>query len=283
MFIYYHTTPEFYACAKLFNEDDYGIISIEKIQLVLESSDDSKIYGKDEKEEHIMIRVLIYCVISVGIYYSTFIGAQQEMKHVKAVLFLEEKNTSIYDEFHFRPAFDIAVNKVNKLAREGLLPFNMSYTFYSTGTGCGQRGIKASALAATVLNNREADVIFGPLCNDETIGVADLAANWRIPMFAAFGNDVALLNKNRFKTYIRMSHTRDVVANFVSHLFRKFNWKACSIVWNRQSSSYHRELINSIEANLRTYFHDVATFEVKDFKSTKETMIAATREARSKC
>ena len=73
--------------------------------------------------------------------------------------------------------------------------------------------MKVSAITAQVLLNNEADVIFGPLCNDETVTVADLAANLRVPMFASFGTDVDLLNKKRFKTYVRMSYTKGPLQN----------------------------------------------------------------------
>ena len=103
--------------------------------------------------------------------------------------------------------------------------------------------MKVSAITAQVLLNNEADVIFGPLCNDETVTVADLAANLRVPMFASFGTDVDLLNKKRFKltcgcrTLRGRFKTQPPVArgpavtggcltvDFVREIFRKFEWR----------------------------------------------------------
>ena len=201
---------------------------------------------------------------------------------VKAALFLEKRNTSIYDEIHFRPAFDIALRKVNAIfAYQQTTPFNISYTFYSTGTGCGINGMRVVEKAAKILINGEVDVIFGPMCNDETISVADLAANFDVPMFAAFGTDFELLNKNRFKTYTRMSHTRDVAANFVGQIFLRFGWKACAIVWN-QDKDYYKILVDELRDILEKYFVVVTQLELRDYSTTKEALLDAQRGARSK-
>ena len=201
---------------------------------------------------------------------------------VKAALFLEKRNTSIFDEIHFRPAFDIALRKVNsKFPYQQSEPFNISYEFYSTGTGCGINGMRVVEKAAKLLINGDLDVIFGPMCNDETISVADLASNFNVPMFAAFGNDFELLNKNRFKTYTRMSHTRDVAANFVGQIFLRFGWKACAIVWN-QDTDYYKVLVDELRDTLEKYFVIVTQLELRDYSSTREALLDANKVARSK-
>ncbi len=208
-------------------------------------------------------------------------STNRDILQLRAALLLEEKNTSIYDEIHFRPAFDIALSKVNAIASQMAIPFNISYTFYSTGAGCGSRGMTAAALAANMLINEQVDVIFGPMCNDETVTVADLAANFEVPIFAASGTHPELLNKNRFKTFISMSHTRDVAANFVRQIFLRFNWKICAILWI-QTQSYQRKLVDELEDGLRKYFITVNTVQLTQNMTIRGELIEARRRARSK-
>ena len=171
---------------------------------------------------------------------------------------LENENSSTSDVSHFKPAFDIAVEEVNNRVGHGGFQFHFEVVLRQTGRGCGKDGLHASAIAAQMLQNTSLKInaFFGPLCYKETVAVADLASYWNKPIFSAFDTNPVLLNNDRFKTLVRMSHSRFEVAEFVSKIYEHFHWEhACAILWDIQNTEW-TDLVESIrEELLKTEIH----------------------------
>ena len=205
---------------------------------------------------------------------------------VTVALMLENENSSIFDITHFQPAFDIAIEELHQLYEEHSYAFYVNFTIRETGSHCGEKGLAAPAIAAQMLQNSSLNIhaFFGPLCYTETAAVADLAAYWNIPIFSALDTNPVLLNKERFKTLVRMSHSRGEVAEFVQHIFEHFSWKhSCVLLWDNQNQEY-ADLAESIKETMTRSNISFDRVVLSDYADNiQKALLQCTESARGRC
>eukprot|EP00057_Strongylocentrotus_purpuratus_P014597 XP_011669071.1 PREDICTED: atrial natriuretic peptide receptor 1-like [Strongylocentrotus purpuratus] len=184
------------------------------------------------------------------------------------------------NEIHLRPAIDIAFEKVNNGAARGLyLNFSMSYVFRETGPDCGRPVMEAPAIAAELYRRYSLDGILGSPCSYETVGIADLAAYWNLPVVTGVSTSAVLDDKSRYRTLTRTSFKTGVLAKAVVAFFEEYEWRQFALVWQYPGYSSliaiaMKELMETQE-NVTMY-----EFDLRDYGSIKDALDAAAAVSR---
>lgn len=201
------------------------------------------------------------------------------IQNITVVLMLERKNTSLLDESHFRPAFDIALNRVNN----GHYSFHVNTVFRDSGEHCAQNGMNASAITAQLLLDPSLNIsaFFGPICYVEASAVADLTAYWNVPIFTVYETNPELVNKNRYKTLVRMTYARGEVVDFISHIFEDFSWThACVMLQNGRDIEW-LDLVESIQNHFEHLRYGFEKVVISDYDDLSTPLVTCTKSARS--
>ena len=189
----------------------------------------------------------------------------------------------ILDTYHFKPAVDVAVDTINKLAQSGVyLNFSLSYIYRTTDANCGSPVLTAPGVASDVYYTYKVAAIFGPLCSGETSPVADLASHWNIPLLSGVSTSGLLDNKARYRTLTRTAFKASNLVNFMSEIFRRYKWRRCAIVWDDLGSYWRTVLAPSLFKRFEqdgVLYQDVA---ISNYKTLEECMKAAIKKETSK-
>ncbi|XP_041481819.1 atrial natriuretic peptide receptor 1-like [Lytechinus variegatus] len=179
------------------------------------------------------------------------------------------------NEIHLRPAIDIAFEKVNDGAAGGLYHnFSMSYIFRETGPDCGRPVMEAPAIAAELYRRYPLDGILGSPCSYETVGIADLAAYWNLPVVTGVSTSAVLDDKNRYRTLTRTSFKTGVLAKAVVAFLEEYDWRRFALVW--QFPGFSSLFATAMEELMKT--EDNVTmheFDLRDYESVKDALDAA--------
>ena len=189
----------------------------------------------------------------------------------------------VLDYLHFKPSVDIAIDTINTRVQHGdYLNMSMSYVFRTTDHTCGDPKMKAPGIASDIYHNYNVSAFFGPLCSGETAPVADLCAHWNIPILSGASTSGILDNKNRFATFTRASYKVSNLVDFMVTVFKKYNWKRGSIIWDSTQAYWRTVLTPSLLDTLGNNNVTVLMYEMNSFDGNiKEIMTAAVGKSRS--
>ena len=188
------------------------------------------------------------------------------------------------DYVHFKPSIDIAFDEIKRRVNSGeYRNFTLSYIFKITDNTCGRPTMKAPGIAADFYYKENVAGFFGPLCSGETAPIADLCSHWNIPVVSGVSTSGTLDNKSRYRTLTRTSFKASNLVDFMVAIFRRYNWKRCSIIWDSNEAYWRTVLKPSL---IDILGHDGVTlrdFEMNSHgRNIRNIMQAATEKARSK-
>ena len=190
----------------------------------------------------------------------------------------------VLDYLHFKPSIDIAFDEIRKgINRGDYFNFSLSYLFRVTDSTCGAPTMKAPGIASDIYRDHNVSAFFGPLCSGETEPVADLCAHWNIPVVSGASTSGILDNKARFQTFTRASYKVSNLVDFMVAIFRKYDWKTCSIIWDDTQAYWRTVLTPSLLDTLGNDDVTIGDFEMNLFeRNITNIMEAATEKGRSK-
>ncbi|PIK35439.1 putative atrial natriuretic peptide receptor 1-like isoform X1 [Apostichopus japonicus] len=148
------------------------------------------------------------------------------------VSFLFSETGQTLDVTQLGPAIDIALEKVSKQVDKGEL-LNFTFTKFERTTVRGGQVIGVG-LVADLVQMQDINVVFGPGISAEMFSIADLVSYWNIPAITGGAITSDLEDRTRFTTFTRTSFRAEAMANFLSSLFGKYNWKICSVLYTRR-------------------------------------------------
>ena len=221
----------------------------------------------------------VYQVASLLFLSAVYSDASQTIVHLGVLLPAGERY--IFVTSRVKPGVDIALETVQKRIYENkYLNFTLKSSFQNTGLLCSPNHMIAPGIASELYFRNSVDAFVGPPCSFPTIGVADLAAHWNIPILSGVSTSSDLDNKARFRTLTRTAYKLGTLATFVYKIFERYNWRRCSIIWDswptfRLVSTAVRKTLTSKEV----YIHDIP---LSDFDSMEEAFDNAAVHSRSK-
>ncbi|XP_072028114.1 atrial natriuretic peptide receptor 1-like [Amphiura filiformis] len=186
------------------------------------------------------------------------------------------------DYVHFKPSIDIAFDEIKRRVDNGeYLNFTTSYVFKITDNTCGRPTMDAPGYAADFYYDENVAGFFGPLCSGETAPVADLCSHWNIPIVSGVSTSGALDDKSRYRTLTRTSFKASNLVDFMVTIFRRYNWKRCSIIWDSNQAYWRTVLTPSLINILGQDGVTLRDFEMNSFgRDIKAIMEAAVEKAR---
>ena len=186
---------------------------------------------KNAKMEFDIHRCLLLLTLS-SVVPATAQHVRNSSYHIKLGLMFSVPPWPVHYR-HFKPACDIAIENVNKLAQEGqYLNITLSYVWSQTDNRCGNPFMKAPGIASRLYHEHNIVALFGPPCSQEMFGVADVAAYYNIPVLSGASTSGTLDQKDRYRTLTRTSYKLSTFVNFLLSLFAKFKWDAAAILWD---------------------------------------------------
>ncbi|XP_072021372.1 atrial natriuretic peptide receptor 1-like [Amphiura filiformis] len=139
----------------------------------------------------------------------------------------------------------------------------------------------APGFAADFYYDENVAGFFGPLCSGETAPVADLCSHWNIPIVSGVSTSGALDDKSRYRTLTRTSFKASNLVDFMVTIFRRYNWKRCSIIWDSNQAYWRTVLTPSLINILGQDGVTLRDFEMNSFgRDIKAIMEAAVEKAR---
>lgn len=189
----------------------------------------------------------------------------------------------VLDYLHFKPSVDIAFDTISERVKtQEYLNFSMSYIFKTTDSTCGAPTMKSPGIAADVYYTHNVSAFFGPLCSGETAPVADLCSHWNIPMLSGASTSGILDDKARYRTLTRTSYKASNLVNFMAELFKQYNWRRCSVIWDDTQAYWRTVLKPSLLERLGADGVITGDFEINEFgRNIKDIMEAAVEKGRS--
>ncbi|CAC5359906.1 unnamed protein product [Mytilus coruscus] len=95
-------------------------------------------------------------------------------------------------------------------------------------SGCNQKTALAAAVSAK--SNFDPDLFLGPPCSSAMREVAQLASNWRRPIFGWVSNDIEFSNKTKYSTLIRLLGPLNKLPSVMRFVSKLFKWKIFSMI-----------------------------------------------------
>ncbi len=201
--------------------------------------------------------------------------------NIRVILMLSSKN-HIIQERRIKPAFDIAMEKVQRDVRTGIYS-NFTINYVYSDKGCTGPKVLGPGVVSQIYSKNDIVALFGPPCTSSGVAVSDMASFWNIPMLSGATTGAELGNKNRHSHLTRTSPGLDGMAIFFSRVLRLFKWHRLSHVADFYTLNEYFGLVgNALQNRLLSEGYSVNKIALTDYHNMTEALVAATRRSRSK-